>query len=254
MKRAIIPTCLVCLLLLLATQTLRAQSSPRNDSSSLSAGSKQETKVNYGAKVGFTSSLFLASKFNLNATTISEMQNNYKIGYSACLFMRINFKRQFIQPELSYTINRCNIVLNKPLPVDAPANAIPEEASITSDLHSLELPILWGYNIIKEKPYSLAVFAGPKLRYLIKGKSDITFENFDQRNLHEELYPFNLSATLGVAVAIEPIFFDFRYDIGLHNVSKKISYELPADATETTHGIRFNRRDNVLSFSLGVFF
>ena len=96
---------------------------------------RHDRRVNFGIKGGFTSSLFLVSDLVLNGTVIDEVQNNYKIGYFGSFFMRINFKRHFLQPELSYTINRCNITFEKPLPEDAPESSIPEMASITSSIH-----------------------------------------------------------------------------------------------------------------------
>lgn len=165
--------------------------------------------------------------------------------------MRINFERHFLQPEISYNINRCNITFEKPAEDDAPL----EMASITSSIHSIDIPVIYGYNVIKEGPYSLAVFGGPKFRYIWNKKSEVTFENFDQQEISEKLRPLNLSFTLGVAVTISRIFFDFRYDIGLHNISRKVTYD---DGTNgeipPVDEIRFHRRDNVLSFSLGVFF
>jgi hypothetical protein len=212
---------------------------------------RHDRRVNFGIKGGFTSSLFLVSDLVLNGTVIDEVQNNYKIGYFGSVFMRINFERHFLQPEISYNINRCNITFEKPAAEDAPL----EMASITSEIHSVDIPVIYGYNVIKEGPYSLAVFGGPKFRYIWNKKSEVTFENFDQQGIKERLRPLNLSFTLGVAVTISRIFFDFRYDIGVHNISRKVTYDdgvvegdPPADE------IRFHRRDNVLSFSFGVFF
>lgn len=215
--------------------------------------------VNFGIKGGFTSSLFLVSQFSVNGVAIDEVQNNYKIGYFGSLFMRINFDRHFLQPEISYNINRCNITFEKPLPDDAPIGTLPQEASITSSIHSIDVPVIYGYNFIKEGPYSLAVFGGPKFRYIWDKKSDITFDNFDQLSIREKLRPLNLSLTVGVAVTISRVFFDFRYDIGLHNISKRVTYDVPpadnaTDETATANEIRFHRKDNVLSFSFGVFF
>mgnify|MGYP001514443904 CR=1 FL=1 len=201
------------------------------------SGHRKETPVNFGFKGGFTSSLFLVSQFSVNGVPID---------------------RHFLQPEISYNINRCNITFEKPLPEDAASGARPEEASITSSIHSIDIPVIYGYNFIKEGPYSLAVFGGPKVRYIWDRKSDIDFENFDQVNIRERLRPLNLSFTVGVSVTISRVFFDFRYDMGLHNISKSVTYDIPADnnaADENTKNeIRFHRRDNVLSFSFGVFF
>ena len=136
------------------------------------SGHRKETPVNFGFKGGFTSSLFLVSQFSVNGVPIDEVQNNYKIGYFGSLFMRINFDRHFLQPEISYNINRCNITFEKPLPEDAASGARLEEASMTSSIHSIDIPVIYGYNFIKEGPYSLAVFGGPKVRYIWDRKSD----------------------------------------------------------------------------------
>lgn len=215
--------------------------------------------VNFGAKGGFTASLFLIPHFTVNGVSIDEVQNNYKVGYFGSLFMRINIGRHYLQPEVSYNVNRCNITFDKPLPEDTPEGIVAEQASITSSLHSIDIPVIYGYNFIKNGPYSLGIFAGPKLRCLLTHQSKVTFENFDQDNIQETLRRFNLSATFGVAVTISKIFFDFRYDIGLHNISKRIAYVVPADdgtieTQDAGKGMHFHRRDNVLSFSLGVFF
>lgn len=207
--------------------------------------------VNFGMKGGFTSSLFLVSNLTLNGVTINEVQNNYKIGYFGSIFMRINFDHHFLQPEISYNVNRCNITFERPTSDDVPM----EMASITSSIHSIDIPVIYGYNVVKESPYSLAVFGGPKLRYIWNKKSEVTFENFEQQDLSEKLRPLNVSFTLGVAVTISRVFFDFRYDIGLHNISREVIYEHSSnEENPSTDKIRFHRRDNVLSFSLGIFF
>ena len=215
--------------------------------------------VNYGIKGGFTASLFLIPHFKVNGVPVDEVQNNYKTGYFGAAFMRINFGRHYLQPEISYNVNRCDITFDKPQPEGTPEHWMPEQASITSSLHSIDIPVIYGYNFIKSGPYSLGVFAGPKLRCLLTGQSEVSFNNFDQDNIRETLRRFNLSATFGVAVTISKVFFDFRYDIGLHNISKRIAYVIPAhDGTPQTQeagkGMHFHRRDNVLSFSLGMFF
>ncbi|MBQ8192364.1 MAG: PorT family protein [Bacteroidaceae bacterium] len=231
------------ILLLLFVSPLRAQQTEE-------AKKRTETTINYGARVGFNSSLFLISDFSFGNVNIDEVQNNYKIGYFGSIFMRINFDRHFLQPELTYSISRCNITFDKPQ-AEATAEGTPSQvASINSSIHSVDLPILYGYNIINEKPYGLAIFGGPKLRYILTHPSKITYNNFSLNNIREELHKLNAGFTLGVAVTISPIFFDFRYDIGLHNLSKHVAF----DTEEIVTPIKFQRRDNVLSFSLGVLF
>ena len=211
--------------------------------------------TNWGAKVGFTASLSLVQDFSIGDAVVDQVQNNYKVGYFASLFMRINFDRHFLQPEISYNVNQCGISFNKPSSQgnDLIQPPLPQTASIETRIHSIDIPIIYGYNFIKEAPYAMSVFGGPKIRYIWRHKSDVTFENFDQEGLSEELHPFNLGFTLGVAVTISRIFFDFRYDIGLLNMSKGVRQAPSTDGTDPVP-IHYRRRDNVLSFSFGVFF
>lgn len=209
-----------------------------------SAARHYERRVNFGMKGGFTSTLFRVSSFSIGGVPVDEVQNNYKIGYFGSFFLRINLERHFLQPEASYAVNRCDIAFMLPAQEEGGGR----EASIQSSIHSLDIPIIYGYNIIKDGPYSLAAFGGPKLRYAWKHAGGITYTGFGAAEINEEVQPLNLSFTLGVAVTIAPVFFDFRYDIGLTNLSKDVI--VPQGASE----IRFHRRDNVLSFSLGVLF
>lgn len=242
----------LCCILLLVPICLYGQ--PDKAKKKLTLLNNGEKVTNFGFKGGFTSSLFMVSDFSINGVRIKEIQNNYQIGYFGAVFMRINFERHFLQPEISYNINRCNITFAKPEDSQT-TNSIGKEASITSSIHSLDIPVIYGYNIIKNGPYSLAIFGGPKIRYIWDRQSKVIFENFDQQNIHEQLYPLNISFTSGVAISISQVFFDFRYDIGLHNISKQVTYTLPEDTQPGENNeIRFHRRDHVLSFSFGVIF
>lgn len=206
-------------------------------------------KINFGIKAGFNSSMFIVSKLKIQDVTIDEVQNNYKIGYFGTLFMRINMKKHFIQPEVSYNVSKGEISFDK-LGAQHP-DLEPDYASVQSVLHSIDFPILYGYNIIKEGPYGMSLFAGPKLRYLWGRKNEITFHRFDQQGIHEEIYPFNASIVVGVGVNISRIFFDFRYEQGLCNISKSVTYN---NYTTGISDITFRRRDSALSFSFGVIF
>jgi len=162
-------------------------------------------------------------------------------------------KKHFIQPEVSYNVSKCEITFDK-LGSHHP-DIEPDYASVISMIHSVDFPVLYGYNVVKNGPYGMSIFAGPKLRYIWGKKNEITFENFDQKGIDERLYPFNISAVIGVGVNISRIFFDFRYEQGLHNISKSVTYDnINSDGSTGVSNITFRRRDQVLSFSLGVIF
>lgn len=212
-----------------------------------------ERKVNFGLKGGFNSSMYFVSKLQLNGLKINDTQNNYKIGYVGSIFVRFNMKKHFIQPELSYSVSRCEIQFDK-LNSQNP-DVAPDYAFVNSTIQSLEMPLLYGYSIVKKGPYGMSVFIGPKLRYLWNRDRDITFENFDQESVKEELYPFNISGVLGVGVNISNLYFDFRYEIGMRNISKSVTYDNTASTNDDVAApIIFNRRDLALSFSLGLIF
>ena len=218
-----------------------------------------DKKVNFGIKGGFNSSLMIIRDLTVNGKAISDVQNEYKLGYFASLFMRINFDRHFLQPELSYNINRCEVHFTEPA-AEGDLSQTARQYAISSRISCIELPILYGYNFMKEGPYQMAAFGGPTFRYIWDKHSRNNYKNFHQMNIEEELYPLNASFTLGVAVTISRVFFDFRYDIGLHNISKELNYE-PAtydggvqSSSDKQNQLHFHRNYNTLSFSLGLYF
>ena len=187
-----------------------------------------DRKINVGIRGGFNSSMFLVSDLKIKDVTIDEIQNNYKISRCEISFDKLGSQHPDIEPDY---------------------------ASVSSTIHSIDFPLLYGYHVVKQGPYTMSLFAGPKLRYLWNKKNKITFENFDQQGIHEKLYPFNVSAVIGVSVNISRIFFDFRYEQGLHNLSKSVTYDnIDMEGRPEVSNITFRRRDNVLSFSLGVIF
>ena len=102
-------------------------------------------KINFGIKAGFNSSMFMVSELKIKDVTIDEVQNNYKIGYFGAIFMRFNIKKHFIQPEASYNVSKGEITFDK-LGSQHPAIE-PDYASVQSVLHSIDFPILYGYNV-----------------------------------------------------------------------------------------------------------
>lgn len=235
---------LLLIALLLSGLSIQAQTEKK--------GPKKEPKINVGIKGGFNSSMYFTSRLELDGERMEDVQNNYKVGYFAAMFFRVHIKRHFIQPEVMYNVYKGEIAFNKNQNHE---NTLPEFAKLNSTIHSLELPILYGYSFVKSRPYGMALFIGPKLEYVWKYKTSEEFEGFGHSGIKEELHPFNVSSVIGLGVNIANIFFDFRYEIGLTNISKSISYERNVDGvTVQQKGIFINRHRNVLSFSLGVIF
>lgn len=208
-------------------------------------------KFNFGAKTGFTSAIFLSTKFKVGDQKINEVQNNYKVGFTGSLFMRYNIKSHYIQPEIAYNRNRSEVYFDKGGQVQRYS---PIFSSIRSDMHSIDIPILYGYNFIKEGIYGMSFFVGPKLRYILNRQSDLDYVNFDQQGISENLNRLNFGFTGGVAVYISKIFFDFRYEQTVQNISKSVTYNKAMTPEHFQQELKLNRRDHILSFSLGVMF
>lgn len=81
-------------------------------------------RVNFGIKAGFNSSMFMVAELKIKDVTIDQVQNNYKIGYFGALFMRINMKKHFIQPEVSYNVTKCEITSTSSARSIPPSNRI----------------------------------------------------------------------------------------------------------------------------------
>lgn len=208
---------------------------------------------NFGFKGGFTSTNFIVDGIDIGSYNIEKVQNNYRIGYFGTIFTRFNIKRHYIQTEVSYTVNKGEIRFEK---WGKEADILsPTFSKAITEIHSIDIPILYGYNTIKEKNYGLSIFAGPKLRIHLNPESNTSFNNFTIDGLVEDLDKLSPLMVAGASVNIYNVFFDFRYEHGLSNISKNIygtkNERFFADSKDK---IRINRWYSAISFSLGLMF
>jgi hypothetical protein len=169
------------------------------------------------------------------------------------VFCRFNMKKHhFIQPEFSCNITQGSVSIPSTL---ANSEILKENALIKKKMTTLDLPILYGYKFIDVHPYGMAFFVGPKVTWVWEKHCSTEFTGFHQQKIKEEQYPFQYSGVVGLAVNVSNIFFDFRYEVGLHNTIRSITYN--TDLTEAPHNegkIKLEQRKNILSFSVGVIF
>ena len=212
----------------------------------------KHSMVSFGVKGGFNSTMLFADVFNIGGIKVSDAQNNYKVGYFASAFMRFHLNKHFIQPEISYNINRASVYIDAST---ENSELIKGNALVKSRMISLDFPLLYGYKFVDKNPYGMALFIGPKIAWTWDKDTKIDYSGFYQTDINEKFKPLNYSAVFGLAVNISNIFCDFRYEIGLNNISESIEYNKQATpAPHNEKGIVFKRRRNVLSFSVGVIF
>lgn len=208
---------------------------------------------NVGVKAGFNSSMFFTDEISINGKELEQTQNNYKVGYFAAVFCRFNIKKHhFIQPEFSCNITQGSVSI--PLTL-ANSELLSDNALIKKKMTTFDIPLLYGYKFVDVHPYGMAFFVGPKVTWIWERHSTTEFSGFHQQEIKERQYPFQYSGVIGLAVNVSNIFFDFRYEIGLHNSIQAMSYN--TDTTESPHNegeIRLRQRKNILSFSVGVIF
>ena len=203
-------------------------------------------QVSYGVKGGFNSSMFIIDEFKVNGTSIKEMQNNYKVGFNLALFTRINWGRHLLQLSPEFSVINSEITFDKK--ASQHPDVVPDYATISTNLKTFNLHAVYGYSVIDEASYGLAVFGGPVIKYIWRDKSHISYINFSD-TMVETIKPVCVNFEVGVSVKISYLFFDISYEVGLTNVSKAI-VEQNGASSETV----LDRRNNVLSFSFGCSF
>lgn len=238
---------ILAVLLLACSANLYAQDIMLYDSK------QKKQKISIGIKAGFNSTMMFTDELYYGEQEITDIQNNYKVGYISTLFVRIPVKnKHFLQPEVSYAISQGSISMSN---LRENATILEDNALIKTKISSLEIPLLYGYKFIDSYPYGMSFFLGPKVAWTIKKQSSSEYSGFYQKGIKEYIRPLNYSAIIGLGVNISNIFFDFRYEIGCNNITKSVTYdkELTIEPYNEKELI-LKRRKNILSFSVGAIF
>lgn len=212
-----------------------------------------DSKINIGVKAGFNSSMFFIDEFKVGDYSLNNIQNNYKVGYFTSFFVRFNLKKHhFFQTEASYNITKGSVSVEKNT---ENFDFLQDNVLVKTTIHSIDIPLLYGYKFVDIYPYGMSFFVGPKVAYTWDKHTENEYIGLYQQDVYEAIRPFNFSGVVGLAVNVSNIFFDFRYEVGLHHMSETITFNrqtTPSPYNEQE--IVIKRRRNVLSFSLGVIF
>lgn len=212
---------------------------------------QKDNVINFGVKSGFSSTIYEIEKLVVGSMPINELTAKSEISSFYTAFLRVNIRRHYLQSELNYNISNYSIIF--PTTQWDPAATATEKSSISTKIIGLEVPLYYGYHIIKEGPYSMSLYIGPKAKYILTDYSRHVFENLPYRQIEESIYPINFSLMTGLEVNISRIFFDFSFEYGLHNISRGFTI-IDDEPYSDMQELAFNRRKNVLSFSFGFMF
>lgn len=208
---------------------------------------------NFGVRVGFNSAFPIVQSLMIDNESVGDYRIHYKVGYLAAFTFSVNINRFFIQPSVSWYRNNAEIQFDNPfLPTTNITTQSPEAMlRLSSEINSLEVPILVGYHFVKEGPYAMSFKFGPKAIYHYKSDYSLNSSTISLQHERNNI-PYAINFVSAVGVSIGRLFLDFSYEFGLHSVHSDFSY------TNTQTGdvgtLYLSQRTNSLSFSLGFLF
>lgn len=217
--------------------------------------SVQNSTFNWGAKVGFNSTLPVINSLIIDNAeiTIENTRVEYKVGYMAALFCRVNFDRFFIQPSLSVHNTESEIYFR--LPLDQTSETVQYVSDLNNQfnlkIHSFELPIMIGYSIVKEGPFGLSIMVGPKLKYNYRIRYTTNLDNYHDVYTSNDT-PFRVNLVGGIGVTLWQLFFDFTYEVGLNY--RETNFKTVGEGIALPENIVIDKRLNMMGFSLGFLF
>lgn len=218
----------------------------------LTFAQKRETAfLNYGIKAGFSSTIYEIRDFVVASMPIKDYTAKSEISSFYTVFARTNIKRHYLQTEVSYNISNYSVDFS----TDqwSPLAQAHDKSIISTKIIGIEVPLFYGYHILKQGPYGLSFYIGPKAKFIITDLSSHTFEQSPYKQFEEHIRPINFSLMTGLGINISRVFFDFSFEYGLHNISQGFTTVDTYDNLRSDDFI-FNRRKNVLSFSIGFMF
>ena len=127
----------------------------------------RDKTFNWGGKVGVNAALPIVKSLTIDNQEMEDIRLQYKVGYQAAVFARVNIDRFYIQPSLAWQYTEGDIRFNIP----QTENSLPDGTNtqmpigknrITYKSATLEVPVMIGYYLVKEGPYALSMMFGPK--------------------------------------------------------------------------------------------
>ncbi len=225
------------IIFLLALQSIQAQEQSK------------KVRFNAGLKVGFHAATYNSTNFKIDGYEYDDrvIQSN-KIGYSVSPFVRISKNRLYVQTEGTLSLSRHNFEFKEILPDNAPALEDATKPQYKLTTYCIQVPLLVGYEFVNSGPYGMSVFTGPKAKFIFTAHDKQEFKHFKHTHLEEQLQPIVYYWEVGLGVKISNFCFDFIYDFGLNKNSNGIISKKSGEKFYS------RRSDNLLSFSVGIFF
>ena len=212
------------------------------------AQTKGKVRFNAGVKAGFQAVTYNDPEFEIEGYKFdtNNIQSN-KIGYAFSAFARITKNKFYLQTEGTFGITNHSFDFQDEQE-NTDGNFIPNNTVYDLRTYCIQVPILFGYNIIQRGRYGWSLFTGPRTKFILKSLSQQRFKHFRYEHLEEILNDKNYYWEVGMGIKISRVFLDITYDVGLN---KSASHIVSHDDGKI---FASSRRDNILSFSVGFIF
>lgn len=212
------------------------------------AQGKGKVRFNAGIKAGFQAVTYNDPEFNIEGYEFDEsnIQSN-KIGYAFSPFARITKNKVYLQTEATFGITNHSFDFHDQ---QQPVNGSTTANNVVYDLRTycIQVPILFGFNFVEKGRYSMSIFTGPRTKFVFTSLSEQNFKHFRYERLEEVLNKQTYYWEFGLGIKISRVFLDLTFDVGLNKVSSHII------AHDDGSIFSSSRRDNILSFSVGMLF
>ena len=123
--------------------------------------------VNLGVKVGLRALQSDISSIDLDEVRFEDIHLKHDVGYMAGFLIRVNVDRFFIQPSAFWNYSSGDIRFDVIRPASEQTNesAMEFPQAMTMEIKSLEVPVVVGYHLIKQRPYVFSLMRGVNLKY-----------------------------------------------------------------------------------------
>ena len=209
---------------------------------------KEKVSFNAGIKAGFQAVTYNDPEFKIDGYIFdtNNIQSN-KIGYAISPFARITKGRCYLQTEVTFGITNHSFDFHdENIAVDE--NFTPNPTVYDLRTYSLQVPILFGVNILEGERYCMSIFTGPRTNFTLSSLTQQNFKHFKYEHLEEVLNDKNYYWEIGLGIKISRVFLDITFDAGINKASSHIISHNDGKTFTSS------RRDNILSFSVGFLF
>jgi hypothetical protein len=167
--------------------------------------------INFGFHAGLVS-----TKMDYKDASVNNIKEESKNGMMLGAFLRVNLNKWYLQPELNYVKRKAEIGFSDEV------MGTPVSLSTDVTTHSLDIPVLLGYKIVKLPMFKLRAFAGPVASFKLSDNIDIKGAGDSVNDaLDGDFKSAVWNGKVGAGVDVWKLTLDLDYEFGLTDVSSE---------------------------------